>query len=72
MSREEILESFKDLILSLQDKEKTNSASFRDRWLAKKVLLSQEIELLNKADYDWLQSEYSNWGITFDLDDLPK
>lgn len=63
MSREEIFESLKDLILSLQDKEKVNSPRFRDEWLKKKKATNQAINDLNKDDFDWLASEYLKWEI---------
>lgn len=58
MTKEELLEEYKDLILSLRDCSKPESKSFRDAWRAKCRKVADASAALQEDDWEWLESEY--------------
>ena len=64
MSKEEILELMKWLILELRDHEtelKTDTGRRAD-WTGKSAYMQSEVAKLNSCDLNWLNDEYGKWA----------
>jgi len=62
MTKEEVLELLKHLILILRDqKEKLNDARLMADWVAKYKHLCKEHEKLSSCDILWVGDEYDKW-----------
>ena len=62
MSKEEILELLKHLVLQIRDNgEKLQDERFKADWNTKNSLLSEAIKSLNSCDCNWVNDEYGEW-----------
>ena len=60
MTREEILETLKELILSLIN-DKELFAKDAANWKNKQVTVGVEIDKLSSEDRTWIEEEYEKW-----------
>lgn len=63
MSKEEVLELLKYLVLQIRDNgdKLKNDERFIADWRAKNSLLSEAIKSLNSCDCNWVNDEYGEW-----------
>jgi hypothetical protein len=64
MTKEEILELMKWLILELRDHEEELKTDTRRRadWTGKSAYMQSEVAKLNSCDLNWLNDEYGKWA----------